>query len=185
MLVEYVPMFSVPLYRIKVTPWEQLKPQIIGIVGNTTLPDERGVLTDFYNNDYNTELYQLLKPFISEFTEQTFNLPVPQNPPNMWSQRYTSGTEHTLHNHGNRGYSFVLYVKYDPQKHKPTKFISPFDNFFNGDMLQFVPQIEEGDLIAFPSVIKHSSQYQTSDEERMIVSFNLFEHAVETRQMGA
>ena len=168
-------MFSVPLFRAKVTPWKHIKQQVIDIVGNTYLEDERGFLSDYYNNNYNEELYEVLKPFVHDITYNCLNLSAPNEPPNMWSQKYWSGSEHPIHNHGNRGYSFILYVKFDPSQHKATNFISPFDNFFNGDMLCFEPQVEEGDLIAFPSVVKHSSQYQTSDEERMIVSFNMFE----------
>ena len=176
-------MFSVPLLKTKVTPWNEIKPLIVDIIGDTMFTDDRGLRTDFYNNSYNTELWEVLRPFVSEITEQCMGLPTPDQPPNMWSQKYSSGVEHSLHNHGNRGYSFILYIKYNPQVHRATKFISPFDSFFNGDMLCFEPQIEEGDLIAFPSVVKHSSQIQTSDEERQIVSFNLYEHGVETRQL--
>jgi len=176
MSVESEFMFSVPLFKCKVTPWEEIKEQVINIVGDTMIADEKGFKTDYYNNNYNNELYPILKPFVHQITETCFGLPAPHQAPNMWSQRYTANTEHPIHNHGNRGYSFILYVEYDPEKHKPTNFISPFDSFFDGSMLCYSPQIQEGDLIAFPSVVKHSSQYQTSDDERMIVSFNLFEH---------
>jgi len=171
-------MFTVPLFKTKVTPWKHIKQQVIDIVGNTYLEDERGFLSDYYNNNYNEKLYEVLKPFVHEITSNCLNLPAPNDPPNMWSQKYYAGTEHPIHNHGNRGYSFILYVNFDPSLHKATNFISPFDNFFSGDMLCFEPHLEEGDLIAFPSVIKHSSQYQTSDEERMIVSFNTFEDGI-------
>ena len=183
MLVESHSMFSVPLFKSKVTPWDEIKPLIVDIIGDTMLTDERGLRNDFYNNSYNAELWKLLRPFVSEITEQCMDLPTPVQPPNMWSQKYTSGVEHPTHNHGNRGYSFILYLKFNPEVHKATKFISPFDGFFYGDLLSYVPQIEEGDLIGFPSVIKHSSQIQTSDEERQIVSFNLFEYGVETRPL--
>ena len=172
-------MFSVPLFRTKVTPWKHIKQQVIDIVGNTYLKDDqRGFLTDYYNNNYNEELYEVLRPFVDQIGQKYLNMSAPAAAPNMWSQKYYAGTEHPIHNHGSTGYSFILYVKFNPQVHKATQFISPFDNFLNGDMLCFEPQVEEGDLIAFPSMIKHSSQFQTSDEERMIVSFNMFEWSV-------
>tara|TARA_Y100000389_G_C17327876_1_gene446493 strand:+ start:393 stop:929 length:537 start_codon:yes stop_codon:yes gene_type:complete len=169
-------MFSVPLFRSKVTPWEEIKQQIIKIVGNTCIADEKGFSSDYYNNNYNTELYQLLRPYVNRMTEQCLGITAPIQSPNMWSQRYSAGSEHPVHNHGNRGYSFILYVNFDPAQHRATQFISPFDNFYNGEMLVYSPEIQEGDMIAFPSIIKHSSQYQTGADERMIISFNLFEN---------
>ena len=63
---------------------------------------------------------------------------------------------HSVYNHGQLGYSAACYVTYNPEKHTPTQFIAPFCHPINGDILQYEPpDIEEGDLIFFPSYLLH------------------------------
>ena len=40
-------------------------------------------------------------------------------------------------------------------------------------MLEYQPEVLEGDMIWFPSMLPHTSQLQESEEERVILSFNL------------
>jgi hypothetical protein len=172
-------MFRVPVYKVSVTPWDEIKTKILSHLQDSEYRVVDNLTTDYkgpypHDKEYDAPVYDILKPFINDITTQIGVKP-PKEPPNMWSQKYYTGSEHTVHNHGNRGYSFILYLKFNPLVHKATRFYAPFDNFFTGEMLTWVPpDIQEGDLIAFPSAIKHTSQYQTSDEERMILSFNLF-----------
>ena len=172
-------MFRVPVYKVSVTPWDEIKTKILSHLEGSEYREVDNVTTDYKGpepkyREYDAPVYEILTPYISEISNQ-LGLELPSEPPNMWSQKYTNGSEHTIHNHGNRGYSFILYLKFNPLVHKATRFYAPFDHFFTGETLTWVPpDIQEGDLIAFPSAIKHTSQYQTSDEERMILSFNLF-----------
>ena len=181
--VDVASMFSVPIIRTQIKPWETIKEQILDIVERSEFKldcYDGGFQTDYYNDDntvgsdYHDEVYEILKPYITSITQQCFNYSSPEKPSTMWSQKYTSNTEHTVHNHGNRGFSFILYLKFNPEVHKPTRFLSPFGDFFTGSVNHFDPQVQEGDLIAFPSNILHTSQRQNTDEERMILSFNLF-----------
>lgn len=172
-------MFRVPVYKVSVTPWDEIKTKILSHLQDSKYRVVDSITTDYegpypHSNGYDAPVYDILKPFISDISTEIGVKP-PEEPPNMWSQKYYNGSEHTVHNHGNRGYSFILYLKFNSMVHKATRFYAPFDHFFTGEMLTWVPpDIQEGDLIAFPSAIKHTSQYQTSDEERMILSFNLY-----------
>jgi hypothetical protein len=180
--VDMAQMFTVPLFRIQITPWKDIKKTILDTLDSAVYdidPNGGGFQTDYYNdndvgNRYEADIYNILKPFISVITKQCFNSDAPKESPTIWSQKYSSNTEHVLHNHGNRGFSFILYLKFDPESHKPTSFMSPFGDFFTGETIQYVPHIQEGDLIAFPSSILHTSQRQNTDKERMILSFNCF-----------
>ena len=168
-------MFHVPIFTTKITPWDEIKQQILSHVEESDYhTDDLGFKTDYYRNNYNAPVYEILKPFINQITKDHLGIPAPTFPPNMWTQKYYSGSEHTIHNHGNRGYSFILYLKFDPEVHKATRFFSPFDHFFTGEMLSYTPPVNEGDLIAFPSVIKHTSQQQMTDKERMVLAFNMY-----------
>ena len=90
----------------------------------------------------------------------------------MWCQTSYRGQKHNLHNHGYVGWSGVLYVKFDPQVHSATSFLSPFPNPYDGGLSYNVPNVEEGDLIVFPSTIAHESLENKSDKPRTIISFN-------------
>jgi hypothetical protein len=168
-------LFSVPFWYTKVSPWEEVKSKILSIVADQSYEIDQGVKTDFWTkNSYSKEVYEILKPYVESIVCKHITSKFPEEVPDVWTQKYYAGSEHSVHNHGNRGLSFILYLKFNPKVHKGTVFYAPFDDIFTGTTIAFVPDIREGDLIAFPSVIKHSSQYQTSDEERMILSFNLF-----------
>ena len=173
-------MFYVPIFKLPITPWDKVKSEILShLDDNYYHEDEMGFKTDFdnpfyYRNHYNTPIYEVLKPYIAQITKPCLGMDVPPGAPNMWSQKYYTGSEHPVHNHSNRGFSFILYLKFNPEVHRATQFFAPFDHFFTGEMLSFVPDVQEGDLIAFPSVIRHTSQCQITDEERMILAFNLY-----------
>ena len=197
-------MFRIPYFIAKVEPWDTIKEQIISAINSAPdyCVDPSGFETDFQHvsyptvqrkdwsseevvtnyvklqklNNYSAQVYGILKPYVAEITERYFMKPPPEEPPLMWSQKYNRKSEHPAHNHGNRGFSFILYLKFDPMKHKSTRFYCPFSDFFTGEMITFAPEVEEGDLIAFPSPILHSSDLHTADTERMILAFNLYPH---------
>ena len=90
----------------------------------------------------------------------------------MWFQTALKGMKHTCHNHG-LGWSAIIYVDFDANYHTATKFYSPFPNPFNGSVESYIPTIEEGTLLIFPSNIVHEALPNTSDLPRSIISFNL------------
>jgi len=185
-------MFSVPLYKTSIT--RKKKNQILNAIdkSNTDYKLDGNYLTDFdldtwaerqngnaslkpNNNNipYSHEVWNLLFDDVNAlFNQIGINL-TKSIVPLMWSQKYYAGNLHSVHNHGACGYSCILYLKFNPKVHKATRFYAPFNHFFTGDLLHFDPQVEEGDLIIFPSTIAHESQTQISSEERMILSFNI------------
>lgn len=177
MTVEYSYMFHVPIFKVHLNPWNKIKKQIIECLPkNQKKIDSSGYLTDYTvsNTEYSEDVYKIISPHLKQITENAFGKELPEISPVMWCQRYVKNTYHEIHNHGNRGLSGIIYLDYDPQYHKATKFYSPFDDIFTGYQNDYVPTIEEGDMIIFPSVIKHTSQVQESEKERTILSFNIF-----------
>ena len=178
-------MFSVPIYKIGIDSWREKKKQILNFVGNADYRVENKLHTDYRKKDntnkpqteYSYPIWELLKPYLKTLSNELGFDPTSCPVPNMWSQKYYSGSNHKVHNHGPFGYSFILYLKFNPEVHKPTRFMTPlnipFKNSFNGADLWYNPSIKEGDLVCFPSMILHESQIQETDEERMILSFNL------------
>ena len=183
MNIEQCNMFSVPLFKVKMEQWNILKESIISIIGDS------GYFLDYGNhqtdysydhreihskpcNSYSAPIWDLIRPQVSKVFED-LGLPLSSDfIPSMWSQKYHKGSHHTIHHHGAKGYSCVLYVKFNPEVHQGTRFLAPFNNFMTGDSLWHCPKVEEGDIIIFPSSILHESPNQLVDEERMILSFN-------------
>ena len=65
----------------------------------------------------------------------------------VWFQKYNKNMDHPVHTQGSTGYSAVCFIEYDKDNHKPTTFISPFCNNFNGELTRYEPDVEEGDII--------------------------------------
>ena len=69
--------------------------------------------------------------------------------------------------------SCVLYVDYDKNEHRPTKFYAPFTNPYMGVIETISPPVEEGNIIAFPSTLLHECPPCESSMPRTVFSFNI------------
>ena len=91
----------------------------------------------------------------------------------MWHQTTANGQFHGVHNHGPVGITAVLYVDFKPEIHKATTFFAPFHNYINGEVVDFMPDVEEGDVVFFPSYLPHMQEPNFTGVSRTIVSFNI------------
>ena len=177
-------MFSIPLIRYKIENWEHNKKRILD-----ALPPEdgdKGKKHPTYNQDklttdwatwqsdtdvlpsYASVLIDIIKPYLKKFVGD-----MPISFTDMWYQKYYNGSYHTTHNHGAIGWSSVVYVEFDPEVHVATRLLSPFGNHIDGTVMEYMPKIEEGDMIIFPSSILHESGVQRTDKRRTIISYNM------------
>ena len=174
-------MFSVPLVKYHIANWKENKKRILESLPKLNqehLGRDVGLYTDFFevikNNNlptYSNVVIDIIKPYLADFTQQRcveFT--------NMWFQTAFKGNSHGLHNHGHSGWSSVIYVEFNPQFHTSTKFISPFNNPWDGNLVDFMPEVQEGDMIIFPSTLTHESLPNQSEVRRTIVSYNLRGH---------
>ncbi|MAG49271.1 hypothetical protein CMO86_06290 [Candidatus Woesearchaeota archaeon] len=174
-------MFSVPLVKYHIANWKENKKRILESLPKLNqehLDRDVGLYTDFFevikNNNlptYSNVVIDIIKPYLADFTQQRcveFT--------NMWFQTAFKGNSHGLHNHGHSGWSSVIYVEFNPQFHTSTKFISPFNNPWDGNLVDFMPEVQEGDMIIFPSTLTHESLPNQSEVRRTIVSYNLRGH---------
>ncbi len=98
----------------------------------------------------------------------------------QWFNAYGPGQNQEAHNHIPSHLSGVYYVNYDRYKHISTSFMNPNKMFYeaprynihdyNPDLYGFgcyeeeiQPEIEEGDIVIFPSQIEHTVQRQPQD----------------------
>ena len=77
-----------------------------------------------------------------------------------------------FHNHGALGYSAIFYAQLEDD-HSPTSFFSPFLDFIEGNVIEYVPEVNEGDIIFFPSCLTHQCRVVQSSTERIVFSFNI------------
>ena len=181
-----VNMFSVPLIHYEIANWHIAKKQILDALPQECPehadPQDNGLFTDFFLTsakdakipEYSDTVINIIQPYLSDFSN---NARVEIT--DMWYQKYYKNVQHSFHNHGHSGWSAVIYVEFDPKLHEGTRFISPFNNVWNGNLEMYQPPVREGDMIIFPSTIAHEAPPNRSDVRRTIVSYNMRGH-VET-----
>tara|TARA_X000000950_G_C13814866_1_gene619328 strand:+ start:111 stop:707 length:597 start_codon:yes stop_codon:yes gene_type:complete len=101
---------------------------------------------------------------------------------NMWAIINTGGSANLRHQHGNSTISGAYYVRapincgdivfYDPRPapvYSHPNVVNP--NLLNAQVNGISPK--EGALVLFPSYVEHSVNENKSNEERIVVSFNI------------
>jgi hypothetical protein len=120
-------------------------------------------LSSSYNRTYfhlfnNIATTHLLK--VKEILQLKENL----NIANYWFQQYKKNDFHGYHNHGGCLYSNIYYVDL-PEKNLQTTF-KILDK-------EFEINVEEGDILTFPSNYMHCSKSNQFDYTKTIISFNV------------
>ena len=171
---EYHP-FWVPFWKIKVSNWLIKKKKLLNLVDwdNPECKTEKH-FTDYYSNHSNPG-------YVEEFSNILFdelelfskNLPEGFKITGVWAQRYTGYHFMPPHTHGPTGFSAVLYTEFNPKVHKSTTFYSPFKGFISGEPLEHTPEMNEGEMIIFPSSVLHFAEPSNSEEQRTIFSWNM------------
>lgn len=103
---------------------------------------------------------------------------------NSWFETSTKLTHHEVHTHGPVGYSVVVYIQYDERVHTPTQFVNPYLSNFIGNPQIYSPAhlVQEGSMILFPSSVLHYTSPNSSDVERIVLSFNFVTKTKSTRE---
>lgn len=176
-----LPMFAIPLYVTKVKNWNSKKKKILSSVEHLQHITQKNktneyIETDFYIRDEKKEdRLNISDIFFEEIEEFCLNMGFSGfRVRKSWIEKQKKDMYHMVHNHGALGYSSVCYVDYNKDVHTPVHFVSPFNNFINGEQIDFCPDnIEESSLIIFPSSILHYTLPNSSTIPRVALSFNL------------
>ena len=103
---------------------------------------------------------------------------------NSWVNVYDSGNWQEPHHHIQFpefiNFSGVIFINYDPEKDAKFYFenmnldhtISGYTHILKLDRIMY-PPIRQGDMIVFPSFIRHGVHLQKHDTKRTTLSFNL------------
>lgn len=169
-------MFNIKSYQYKLDNWKLKKQKLNEIIDKINFYQDKNsnLLTNYGNdNNYEADVIQILKEDIIKFFIEA-NL---YNPcvSSLWFQQYNNEQCHLTHNHGALGYSSVLYVNYDAKHHTATRFLSPYYSV-TGETITYVPIVDEGTLLVFPSMINHYTLPNQSQKTRTILSINFKEN---------
>lgn len=155
------------VHVFKVEEHEHYKPLLLQAIKdmvdiNDIKPNREGYLYD-YNiskvpRTYDKLFYQLLFPYISEM-EEIYGLKIDEKQPTPWFQQYFQNSSFGWHQHG--GHWAVVYYLELPEMSESTEF------------LNFDINLQEGDLIFFPTFLVHRSPIIKSDKRKTIIATNL------------
>ena len=165
-------MFNIPLTVYKCSWWSSKKERLLRHIDTVDMVQgDEQVLSDYRgDNSYINTISDILTDELSWFARDYSCNP---HIVRAWYERALPYMYHPIHNHGHGGYSAVLFIEYDKRYHRPTNFIAPFDHFITGEQLNYEPEVEEGDLILFPSFLHHYTHPHTSEQRRTVLSFNI------------
>ena len=178
-------MFSIPFYQYEIENWKEKKQRLLDVCStigfkDATSPSSRNQEFSGYAAQLRksepraqreiSDTISVLDTELQNFKEEA-NLDV-MDVGGVWYQQYYKSQFHAPHSHGAYGYSSVTYICFNKNEHAPAVFISPFLDP-KGNLMEYVPKVDEGHIIFFPSMITHYVQPNKSNELRLILSFNI------------
>ena len=186
--------FSTPVWVSKIDNYKETNEKIHYYIKNLQNEDNKGIIKsnvkgwhskDFNMKDENViDFIHLISPNINkvindmswDISKQTIEIS------GMWAIINIGGASNSRHHHGNSHLSAAYYVRapkncgeivfYDPRP-APVYFhpSSTKPNNLNA-MVNAVNPVEGG-LVLFPSYLDHSVNPNLSNEERIVISFNI------------
>ena len=170
-------MFSIPSHEIQIDNWKEKQNQLLRLCDNSEFVNENKpseVQTSYFKKDQSVNLTQSVVNILREEIQgfgRKFDIRN-QIIDYAWFQKYNDTDFHIPHSHGTTGWSCIVYIKFDPTVHKATDFIAPFCDA-KGDVIIYRPEVSEGTMIFFPSMLIHYALPSKSHKTRIILSFNI------------
>ena len=186
--------FSTPVWTSKLDNYEETNEKIYSYIKNLQAQDNKGIIKSNvkgwhsqgfdlkeknvvnFINMISPKINQLLNDMDWDIKNQLVKIS------SMWSIINTGGASNARHHHGNSDISAAYYVRapsncgeivfYDPRP--APVFSHPYSKDANklNAMVNSVSPVE-GCLVMFPSYLDHSVNANESNEERIVISFNL------------
>tara|TARA_B100000575_G_scaffold264424_1_gene240245 strand:+ start:4732 stop:5334 length:603 start_codon:yes stop_codon:yes gene_type:complete len=186
--------FPTPVWTLQLDSYESVNEQMYKFIKTTQSKDNEGIsksnIKGWHSKDFNMQenepknfikfilpaIEQVITDMNWEKQKQSININ------NMWAIINTGGSANLRHQHGNSTISGAYYVRapqnsgdivfYDPRPapvYSFPKAINP--NLLNAQVNGISPK--EGALVLFPSYLDHSVNENLSNEERIVISFNI------------
>ena len=186
--------FPTPVWTLQLDNYQSINEQMYKFIKITQSKDQQGIsksnIKGWHSKDFNMQenepkdfikfilpaIEQVISDMNWEKQKQSININ------NMWAIINTGGAANLRHQHGNSTISGAYYVRapknsgdivfYDPRPapvYTYPKALNP--NLLNAQVNGISPK--EGALVLFPSYLDHSVNENLSNEERIVISFNI------------
>ena len=186
--------FPTPVWTLQLDNYYSINEQMYKFIKITQSKDQQGIsksnIKGWHSKDFNMQenepkdfikfilpaIEQVITDMNWEKQKQSININ------NMWAIINTGGSANLRHQHGNSTISGAYYVRapensgdivfYDPRPapvYTYPKAVNP--NLLNAQVNGISPK--EGALVLFPSYLDHSVNENLSNEERIVISFNI------------
>ena len=186
--------FPTPVWTLQLDDYQLINEQMYKFIKITQSKDQQGIsksnIKGWHSKDFNMQeiepknfikfilpaIEQVITDMNWEKQKQSININ------NMWAIINTGGSANLRHQHGNSTISGAYYVRapknsgdivfYDPRPapvYTYPKALNP--NLLNAQVNGISPK--EGALVLFPSYLDHSVNENLSNEERIVISFNI------------
>ena len=196
-----IELFPVTIFKLKIKDNKSLKKvlssKIISNSNQLTIPEDwttDNVKTSYDDEPEGKEILTegspyrelLMRSYVScmnQVFDKEYNFIVKH----IWYNYYSDGEYQEEHDHlGNpfeqNHFSFIHFLSYNKEEHTPPEFRDPLSQLRNlsvelernrcGEI--YVPDVEEGDLLMFPSYLKHRVlPCKKTDYPRITISFNI------------
>ena len=189
-------LFPVPIFHYKVENYKEINEELINYILKLKKKDKignnRSNIGGWHSPNFDLVKEETPIHFINKFKDFLKNiiinefgweyLPNKQRIVAMWAIINKKNSFNIMHNHQNCYLSASYYVK-KPERSGDISFFDPVEpktyrypekekgTFHSNQVVTLKP--EEGDLLVFPSYLYHSVQPNLSDEDRVVISFNI------------
>ena len=187
-------LFPTPVWTIQLENYKIINEKMFEYIKDAQIKDQKGIsksnIKGWHSNDFDLK-DESLKKFISFISPSIKQVMIDMNwevekqtvkIDNMWAIINTGGSANARHQHGNSTISGAYYVRapknsgdivfYDPRPAPVFYFPRAVSsNLLNAQVNAINPK--EGALILFPSYVDHSVNENLSNEERIVISFNV------------
>lgn len=150
------------------------------------------LFTSFSYDDLNMKIFdnsRCLNEYY-RYIERLFDLNVKVGIDNLWFNYYVNGEWQEIHSHATNSvfqypatFSCIHFLRFDASVHTPPIFVDPYEplrnislemesNRYSG---RYIPKVQEGDLIMFPSYLQHyvPKCEPTLGNPRITIAFNI------------
>ena len=189
-------LFPDPIFHCKLENYKQINKELLNYILELQKKDKKGNNRsnrggwhspnfDIVNPGPPINFINSFKDFLKHIIEDEIGweyVPNKQRVVAMWAIINKKNSYNVKHNHQNCYLSSAYYIKkpensgditfYDPKESKTYRFpeVEKHTNY-SAESVTIKP--EEGDLLIFPSYLYHDVGVNLSDEERIVVSFNI------------
>ena len=186
--------FPTPVWTLQLDNYQSVNEQMYEFIKTSQSKDREGIsksnIKGWHSKDFNMQenepknfikfILPAIEQVITDMNWEKQKQSISIN--NMWAIINTGGSTNLRHQHGNSTISGAYYVRapnnsgdivfYDPRPapvYTYPKALNP--NLLNAQVNGISPK--EGALVLFPSYLDHSVNENLSNEERMVISFNI------------